>query len=361
MLLDMSDSIRFAIRNEVPSGIQRITFGMLSCPHLVQACVIDWENRRVHYPINRNIIQWDFIKSLTVIRSFHDYMDLINQYPRLFNSVDLRDLKNKNIIFAGGPWNFSNANSVIDQLISQNRVALYSHDIIPFSSETAQKYAVNFVDFFKKLNHGVRLVTSTNKNRSDLFITLGLSATVVPFPRDTNLFSGNWSWNKGMDALEDDSYYISVGAIDGRKRHDLVVDYFVKSRLVDDYKLFIIGPKKTEDTRFFGMLNAKNIYYLGVVDDLMYFRLLANARGVFYPSFEEGFGLVLTDCALMNKPCYVPRGVTYTQFHEQYVEVDYEAGFSYRDITEPAMCINSGVKYTENWNDFVKKISEVFL
>lgn len=360
MYIDLSDSIRFALRNSVPSGIQRVAFSVAKVTGKADPITIDWKNGRIKKPIDKNILTWDFIKALGNIKNCDDYDDFMEIYHNHFNDIEVRSVENKHFLFIGGAWNFNTSQFLINTLAEKNRVSIFVHDFLPFEDKVTLSHSLGFCDFFNGLSKKIDFYTSTEDTAIliDKHLSRDVKA-VVPFPLDTNLFVGHCSFNSGMNNLEKDHYYLSIGAIDGRKRHDLVVRSWIESGLYQKFKLFIVGPKILNDKRFEDSLSLghKNIDYLGLVDDLMYYRLILSTRGVFYPSPSEGFGMPLLDSYLHNKPCFVPKNSSYTKYHMSWYELDFESGFSEKEIIHPSITHLEDKKfcYSLDWLDFINK------
>jgi hypothetical protein len=365
LLIDMSDSIRYALRNNSPSGIQRIVFSLTNISELVQPIIINWKNNFVYIPLDRNILTWNFIKALSDTKDSSDYDDFLNKYDCQFTKIKVDNIDNKSILFIGGPWNYNNSTFIINKLSKKNNIGIYIHDLIPFQDYKSSKYSSGFIHFFKEIvKYNIQLFTSTKHNQSDInkFLQKDI-VTIVPFALNSNLFNTSYGKNDGLINLENDFFYVSIGSIDTRKRHDLIIDQWIEKELYKDFKLFIIGNQIIEDERFNNSLQratviTDNIDYLGIVDDIMYSRLLSACQGIFYPSNIEGFGLVLIDAYIYSKPCFIPINTTYKDAHCSYVEIDYN-NIDRQDIVSPKHIFDPiwSNYYHSNWFGFIKEIN----
>jgi glycosyltransferase involved in cell wall biosynthesis len=166
---------------------------------------------------------------------------------------------------------------------------------------------------FSLVTHYIRLWDQSAANRVDYFIAnsqtvrrrirrfYGRNATVIYPPCDVNRFGLD-------DCLED--YYLFVGRLVRYKRAELAVEVFNKNRK----RLLVVGSGPEEKT--LKSMAARNVEFLGWVDDAELARLYARCRALVFPG-EEDFGIVPVEAQAAGRPviAYAKGGVTETVLH----------------------------------------------
>lgn len=106
-------------------------------------------------------------------------------------------------------------------------------------------------------------------------------------------------------------YVVVLGTIEPRKNVGLVVDMLEKQPLLlEGLRIVIIGGdgwlgEKAAIVDRLNMLGLQDdrVIFTGYVSDQIKLRLLLNCRFAIYPSFFEGFGLPVLECAALGKIC----------------------------------------------------------
>lgn len=358
ILIDYSDTVRYAIRNESVSGIQKVIYSTLDEDADVHPCIIDWETGDVYVPIERNLLDWDVFKSICFARRYYDYRDLFKDLFTKFIKIEYLNFKGHELILLGGPWNFKNSCGVVNSFARFNKVKIFIHDLIPFYDINAKNEAdVEFRNFFENLNSDVKFATSTTRSLKDINQYLDRDAKIIPFPQQLKIITGNWSFNNGMNELEHDSFFLSLGSIDGRKDHASVVNHWIDSGMVNKYKLFIVGAQKAYDPEFDLAMSkvTKNISYLGVVDDVMNYRLMTSCCAMIYPSRVEGFGLPVLEAYSFKKKIYIPSDSNYKEAHCQYIEYNDNIAQLHESNCLGEVRVSA---YGKSWKEFVLTLKD---
>lgn len=357
--VDFSDTIRYCLRNDFVSGIQKVVCSILNEHMDVHPCIIDWSCGDVYFPEEDHVFNWDVLKSISLARGYVDYSCLISDKYLKLKKISFLEFKGHNLIFLGGPWNFENSSALINKYCHFNNVKIFVHDLLLFKEQdcSSSKHR-EFITFFENLGDNVKYATSSKSVANDISKYLNVKAAIIPFPAQFKLISGNWSYNAGMNAIEEESYFLSIGSIDGRKNHAEVINHWIDSGMVDNYKLFIVGAKKTEDPNFeMAMARVeKNIYYLGVIDDVMNYRLMMSCKGVIYPSRFEGFGLPVLEAYIHNKRAYIPMNSNFKEMHSQFIEYNDNIRFLH-ESGDPGY-VGPNV-YSKSWAEFINFLKEL--
>lgn len=359
ILIDYSDTVRYVLRNDSVSGIQKVVYSTLGEDVDVQPCIIDWETGDVYVPIERNLLSWDVLKSLARARRYSDYRVLFEDLFLKFIKIEYLNFKGHELILLGGPWNFKNSFDIVNSFARFNKVKVFIHDLIPFYDINAKNECdLAFRIFFENLNSDVKFATSNTRSLKDINQYLDRDAKIIPFPHELKIISGNWSYNGGMNELERDSYFLSLGSIDGRKDHASIVNYWIDSGMVNSYKLFIVGAEKVHDSEFYLAMSrvTKNIYYLGVVDDVMSYRLMMSCCAMIYPSRVEGFGLPVLEAYSHKKKIFIPFDSDYKAAHCQYIEYNDNIAQLYESNCMGEVRASA---YGKSWKEFVLTLKEL--
>lgn len=108
----------------------------------------------------------------------------------------------------------------------------------------------------------------------------------------------------------DRPYFVTVGTIEGRKNHILLLKIWehLVARLGDKApRLLIVGQRGWEADHAFGLLDRNaalrgHVRELDQCEDEELARLIAGARAVLMPSFAEGFGLPVVEALELGTP-----------------------------------------------------------
>ncbi|MEX0284675.1 MAG: glycosyltransferase [Paracoccaceae bacterium] len=105
-----------------------------------------------------------------------------------------------------------------------------------------------------------------------------------------------------VELAQSGPYFVTVGTIEPRKRHDLLLD--VWEDMADPPPLFICGARGWENAKLFQRLDAlpenSQIRELPGLSDAAIAALMANATALLFPSDAEGFGLPPVEAAALG-------------------------------------------------------------
>lgn len=104
---------------------------------------------------------------------------------------------------------------------------------------------------------------------------------------------------------QDRPYFVTIGTIEPRKNHALLLDIWDQLG-PDAPRLYIIGGRGWADPALFARLDhlppQGPVQVLSGLDDSALAALLQNARALLFPSLAEGFGLPPVEAAAMGVP-----------------------------------------------------------
>ncbi len=152
------------------------------------------------------------------------------------------------------------------------------------------------------------LFTSSDFNAREIERLLGVSARVVQFGCG-QLLDAEADDAAAAALPEQQSYVISVGAIEARKDTLSLIDAFelATQSLAGDLRLLIVGSGSGAYRDAVGQRVARSpcsdhIEFLHTQSREATLRLVAGARALIYPSLAEGFGLPILEALALGTP-----------------------------------------------------------
>lgn len=106
-------------------------------------------------------------------------------------------------------------------------------------------------------------------------------------------------------------YIVVLGTIEPRKNGSIVMELLARNPdIAQQYKIVFVGrdgwlaaKKALMDRMRAAGVSPDRVEFTGFVDDRTKLRLLMNCDFAIYPSFFEGFGLPVLECAVLGKIC----------------------------------------------------------
>ncbi|MCE0505475.1 glycosyltransferase family 4 protein [Roseivivax sp. GX 12232] len=102
-------------------------------------------------------------------------------------------------------------------------------------------------------------------------------------------------------------YFVALGTIEPRKNHGFLLDLW--ARLTEELgpkapHLLILGARGWRNAEVFARLDARpaHVHELGALPDAAVAALLAESRGLLFPSLAEGYGLPPAEAAALGVP-----------------------------------------------------------
>ena len=191
------------------------------------------------------------------------------------------------------------------------RVIIMIHDVIPLDYpeySRADKIKVFERKFQNWCQHADVILTPSQYSKSRISNWSDTRAEI----RVTKLFVPNKKLPKPSNNVD---AWIILGTIEPRKNHMLLFKAW--ETMVERYqkntpKLWIIGARGWPDNECLKFLEhsdlmGKYIIEMGAIDDEAVFERMAEAKGVLFPSFCEGFGLPLYEAVLSEKAIFASR------------------------------------------------------
>ena len=188
------------------------------------------------------------------------------------------------------------------RLIRGSKTGVLIHDTIPLDHpqyqrpETARSFKVLLQTAAR---HADLIICNSAQTKADVLrhaapltpetvvAHLGVPAPVLGTPP-----KGPW---------EGHPYFVCLGTIEPRKNHALLLDLWQD---VPDAHLLICGNRGWENDAVFDRLDAKppGVHELSGLDDGQVFGLLAQSKGLLFPSLSEGYGLPPIEAAALGVP-----------------------------------------------------------
>ncbi len=188
-----------------------------------------------------------------------------------------------------------------------------AHDLLPL--DFPEFFPAGYQDRFRRrvdtiVTHAKALVTSSDDVRERLereYRARGRSAPPIhvghlPSPV-----------GHGREPRDDDPmlaarpYFVSIGTIEPRKNHLLILQEWTEIAERTGARLVLIGAPGWENAHILGLLNRRKSlqgcvrHEMGLPRDALR-KLLANARALLMPSFAEGYGLPLAEALGLGAP-----------------------------------------------------------
>ncbi|MBB5985027.1 glycosyltransferase family 4 protein [Sphingobium lignivorans] len=116
-------------------------------------------------------------------------------------------------------------------------------------------------------------------------------------------------------SIDVEPYIVIIGTIEPRKNGGMIIDLLMKyPHLLNGYQIVFIGREGwlDEKRRIMDQLAtlgiaSDRVVFTGYVSDEIKTRLLLNCAFAVYPSFFEGYGLPVLECAVLGKLCVASR------------------------------------------------------
>lgn len=195
------------------------------------------------------------------------------------------------------------------------------HDIIPLklphtTTDRKDRYYRLVKEACDRADH-IASVSETTK--ADLVKFLGvpdqkITVTYQPIlPPEAGNREADAIWLKDTLGLDWEGYFLFYGAIEPKKNLGRLIEAFLEART--DVRLVIVGGRSWLSEHETGLLEAtlsngaaSRIMKLDYLPRSSLERLLRGARGTFFPSLYEGFGLPVLESMAMGSPVLTSRG-----------------------------------------------------
>jgi len=186
------------------------------------------------------------------------------------------------------------------------KIAVFVHDMIPLDFPQFQRPGT-VESFEAKMRLGAAhsdLIIANSKDTAQRVVSyLGNWGIQVPSIVDAHL---GVPALEGSKTTENRPYYCTIGTIEPRKNHALLLDIWEDMTAEERPDLHIIGGRGWNNDAVFARLDAlKGASWLhehNAMEDEALIRLLSGAHGLLFPSFAEGFGLPSLEAAQLGVP-----------------------------------------------------------
>lgn len=204
---------------------------------------------------------------------------------------------------------------------NQVRIIVLIHDIIPirFPQYMIGQTLMRFMEFLMAhMTYADDIVVTTNFVESDvkqLFRELGLKEKPIhkiPLGADFSFGDDKASSNETVDTsivqkLSDKKFILSVGTIEPRKNHKVIVDAYETKLAKLGVDVVLVGNVGWEMEGLIDRIKSNNkfdngIYIFSGINDATLNYLYQSAYMVVFPSYIEGFGLPTIEALISGIP-----------------------------------------------------------
>lgn len=318
IFIDVTDTITQLVVAQSIGGIQRVVLSV--CGRLGQFAkfmFVDFERNRCYPVAPHELDFYSLVETLSpkiadAKTAFEVNAALIQHFS---DRPPLEIPKGSQMWFLGGPWNsMPHASNFIRKKSEYCNVTCLVHDMLPIYKQNLFANGTDqFKQYFEELapDRSINWVASADNVIADMQ-HYGLQGSIrkISFGCEFDIFRPAKTQNEDLYGLKDATYALMIGSIDGRKRHDLVVDAWIESGFYKQCKLFIAAYASDKKDRFFSCYEAarqttEDVFFLQNIHDDEMARALRYCQFVIYPSEFEGWGLPISEAAYFGKYCLV--------------------------------------------------------
>ncbi|WP_047993884.1 glycosyltransferase family 1 protein [Puniceibacterium sp. IMCC21224] len=191
--------------------------------------------------------------------------------------------------------------------LPDNRIAVLVHDTIPLDMPQYQRPETHaaFSAFIARVSRAADLVICNSaQTEADVIRHCKSSGRVppslvahlgVPHPAPGIAPSGPW---------DSAPYFVTLGTIEPRKNHALLLDLWQQMKGEDAPHLLILGTRGWRNKAVFAQLDQglPRVHEIANLEDDAVFALLKHSAGLLFPSFAEGYGLPPIEAAALGVP-----------------------------------------------------------
>lgn len=193
------------------------------------------------------------------------------------------------------------------QVINHSQINVMLHDTIPLDYPQYQRKGVSG-EFSEKVrlvaNYADRVICNSRKTQSDILRHMPDPPETIVAYLGVNVASPDPE-DLPIDIKQSGRYFVSIGTIEPRKNHLLLLSIWQRfSKEIDPPHLFIVGQRGWENKAVFKQLDRgpANVTELNNLGDGAVSALLEKSCGLLFPSFAEGYGLPAAEAAKHRVP-----------------------------------------------------------